>query len=85
MTDLHNLHGFERDTDSEPTERSSSPTVATVPLLRRMQHQPIGFVTEISGGGSQIQIEGQRLRELSAEERDVLRSATLILERLAQS
>jgi DNA-binding MarR family transcriptional regulator len=28
---------------------------------------------------------GQRLRELSAEERDVLRSATLILERLAQS
>jgi DNA-binding MarR family transcriptional regulator len=28
---------------------------------------------------------GQRLRELSAEERDTLRSATVILERLAQS
>jgi hypothetical protein len=67
MTDLHNLHGFERDTDSEPTERSSSPTVATVPVLRRLQHQPIGFVTEISGGGSQIQIEGQRLRELASD------------------
>jgi hypothetical protein len=67
MTDLHNLHGFERDTDSEPTERSSSPTVAAVPVLRRLQHQPIGFVTEISGGGSQIQIEGQRLRELASD------------------
>jgi DNA helicase HerA-like ATPase len=67
MTDLHNLHGFERDTDSELSERSSSPTVATVPVLRRMQHQPIGFVTEISGGGSQIQIEGQRLRELASD------------------
>ncbi|HEX8443911.1 MAG TPA: DUF87 domain-containing protein [Allosphingosinicella sp.] len=31
-----------------------------------MRHEPIGYVTEISGGGAKIQIEGQRLRDLGA-------------------
>jgi hypothetical protein len=70
MTDLVNLHGFERDQEVEPTERVSAPSVPPVPatpLPRAVRHQPIGFVTEISGGGSQIRIDGQRLRDLAID------------------
>jgi DNA helicase HerA-like ATPase len=59
-----NLHGFERDQEIEPVEQLPVQKVAANTPLRVMRHQPIGHVTEISGGGAKIQIEGQRLRDL---------------------
>jgi DNA helicase HerA-like ATPase len=67
MTDLVNLHGFERDREIEPVEQLPVQTVAANTPLRAMRHQPIGFVTEISGGGAKIQITGQRLRDLAVD------------------
>jgi hypothetical protein len=66
MTDLVSLHGFERDQEIEPVERIPVQKVAPTTLQRAMRHEPIGYVTEISGGGAKIQIEGQRLRDLGA-------------------
>jgi DNA helicase HerA-like ATPase len=61
------LHGFERDREIEPVEQLPVQTVAANTPLRAMRHQPIGFVTEISGGGAKIQITGQRLRDLAVD------------------
>jgi hypothetical protein len=67
MTDLVNLHGFERDGDVEPIERVSVAPFSSTALPRAVRHQQLGFVTEISGGGSQIRIDGQRLRDLTGD------------------
>jgi hypothetical protein len=67
MTDLVNLHGFERDHEVEPVERGPVPMVEAKPPVRALRQEPVGLVTEISGGGAGIQMEGRRLRELALD------------------
>ena len=62
MTDMINLHGFQ----SQGAPEDSMSAVTRVPL-RSQQYEAIGAVTEISGGGSRIRIDGRRLRELAAD------------------
>ncbi|MDP8914222.1 MAG: DUF87 domain-containing protein [Pseudomonadota bacterium] len=62
MTDMINLHGFqgqEQPGETAPVIRAPAPV--------RNQHEPIGSVIEISGGGSRIRIEAQRLRDLASD------------------
>jgi hypothetical protein len=67
MTDLVNFQAFERDHEIEPVERQPVQPVAAPPLPRAVRQAQLGFVTEISGGGSQIRIDGQRLRDLAGD------------------
>jgi hypothetical protein len=67
MTDLVNFQAFERDHEIEPVERRPVQPVAAPPLPRAVRQAQLGFVTEISGGGSQIRIDGQRLRDLAGD------------------
>ena len=62
MTDMMNLHGFQGQ--EQPQEPAP---VIRAPAPIRSQHEPIGSVIEISGGGSRIRIEAQRLRDLASD------------------
>ncbi|HEX8533606.1 MAG TPA: DUF87 domain-containing protein [Allosphingosinicella sp.] len=66
MTDMMNLHGFQRDehSDTSDTPVTSSPTVSP---LRNQRYEAIGQVVEVSGGGARIKIQGQRLRDLAGD------------------
>ena len=61
MTDMMNLHGFQGQ--EQPQE--AAPVIRT-PATIRSQHEAIGSVIEISGGGSRIKIDAQRLRDLAS-------------------
>ena len=64
MTEMLNPQGFEADDPAGRNER----VAATIPAIEqpRVQqaHGHLGVVTEISGGGSRIQMEGAALRAL---------------------
>jgi hypothetical protein len=60
MTDMMNLQGFQaQGVSEEPFPIQPAP----VPL-RSQRYEAIGHVVEISGGGSRIRIDGQRLRDV---------------------
>jgi len=63
MTDMMNLHGFQ--SQGQPDDHQP---VAQTPIpLRTQKFEQIGTVVEISGGGSRIRIDGQRLRALATD------------------
>ncbi len=66
MTDMLNPQGYDTNEPGAPIDR----TVATVPAVGQphvQRHPHIGVVTEISGGGSRIQIDGAALRALGQD------------------
>jgi len=63
MTDMINLHGFQAQ--GGPVEAIPVPVAPPPPPLRSQKYEPIGMVTEVSGGGSRIRIDAQRLRDLA--------------------
>jgi hypothetical protein len=63
MTDMMNLHGFQ----SQGQPDDPQPVAHTPIPLRSQKYEQIGTVTEISGGGSRIRIDGQRLRALATD------------------
>lgn len=73
MTDMMNLHGFQREEQGEETVRTApAPTVAAQTVaaqvpLRTQRYEMIGAVTEIAGGGARIKIDARRLRELAGD------------------
>jgi uncharacterized protein len=65
MTDMFNLGGFQPfENDEEAPPRT---VAAPVKSELTAQHEPIGSVTEIAGGGAQIRIDGRRLREIAGD------------------
>jgi uncharacterized protein len=66
MTDMLNPHGFQADESASHSERTG-PTVAVIAQPRTERHAHIGIVTEISGGGARIQVEGAALRALGQD------------------
>jgi DNA helicase HerA-like ATPase len=64
MTDMINMHGFQ--SQGQQPEETAAVRRAPVPL-RTQRYEPIGTVIEISGGGSCIRIDGQRLRDLASD------------------
>jgi len=63
MTDMMNLHGFQREEQSDEPVNAVAPQIP----LRTQRYEMIGAVTEISGGGARIRIEGRRLKELAGD------------------
>jgi hypothetical protein len=63
MTDMMNLHGFQREEQSDEPVQTIAPQIP----VRTQRYEMIGSVTEISGGGARIKIEGRRLRELASD------------------
>ena len=66
MTDMLNPQGFQSDEPATPSERAA-PTVAAITQPRTERHAHIGIVTEISGGGARIQVDGAALRALGQD------------------
>jgi hypothetical protein len=66
MTDMMNLHGFPRDDQNDANEIQAASSAAVTPL-RNQRYDAIGIVSEVSGGGARIKIEGQRLRDLAGD------------------
>ncbi len=67
MTDMMNLHGFQRDEHDDAGEVPVASSAAVTPLVNQ-RYQPIGTVIEVSGGGARIRVDGQRLRELATDQ-----------------
>src|SRR3712207_6236708 len=66
MTDMMNLHGMQRDDHQggiDPLLTGSDP----VTPLKNERHEQIGVVTDVSGGGARIRVQGKRLRELAID------------------
>jgi hypothetical protein len=66
MTDMMNLHGFPRDEQNDASEVPVTTSAAVTPL-RNQRYEQIGIVSEVSGGGAKIKIQGQRLRDLAGD------------------
>jgi hypothetical protein len=67
MTDMMNLHGFQRDEHDDAGEVPVASSAAVSPLVNQ-RYQPIGAVIEVSGGGARIRVDGQRLRDLATDQ-----------------
>jgi len=66
MTDMLNPQGYDTNEPAAPIDRAAA-TVPAVAQPRVQRHAHIGVVTEISGGGSRIQIDGAALRALGQD------------------
>jgi hypothetical protein len=66
MTDMMNLHGFQRDEQSDAGDTPVTSSASVSPL-RNQRYDPLGAVVEVSGGGARIKMPGQRLRELAGD------------------